>query len=57
MRKDEMIVSKAISFQISALFYEPLRLCTASLKRPIVLVIDALDECDKDDIGRFGTHS
>jgi tetratricopeptide (TPR) repeat protein len=55
IRKDPMIVSKAMLFQISALLYKPLRLCAISLKHPIVLVIDALDECDKDDSGRFGS--
>jgi hypothetical protein len=48
---DPIILDKALGEQFDKLLYQPLcRIRTTSRNRPIlVLVIDALDECDKED--------
>jgi hypothetical protein len=50
LRADPSILKKGLGLQISKLF-SPLLLLIPSSTR-VVIVIDALDECDKDDDGR-----
>jgi hypothetical protein len=53
---DPMIVNKTLRAQFEKLILKPLESLKPSITRTVVLVIDALDECDRDDDIRVFIH-
>lgn len=53
---DPLIVGKSLREQFEQLVLKPLEKLKSNVKRTVVLVIDALDECDRDDDIRVIIH-
>ena len=47
---DPSIPSKALEIQLQKLILEPLQQVSVESKRPIVIIIDGLDECEGEDV-------
>jgi hypothetical protein len=54
LRRNRMVVSQSMSLQVPELLEGPLQLTNGGPVGPIIIVIDALDECNKDESGQEG---